>query len=375
MSALRRWLGVTALALAGGLVACSSTPSRPAPTPLAELKPQFQPRQVWRVEVGAIHAPLLTAVKGDQVAVASSQGTLAVIDAATGQERWRLALGSPVVAGVGGDGERFAVITANQQLVVAEAGRVLWRAPLAAVSYTPPLVAGGRVFVLTADRVVTAFDGSQGRRLWSQGRTTDPLVLRQPGLLMAYGDSLLAGLSGRMVAMSPDNGSVRWDVAIGTSRGVNEIERLVDVVAGVYREGSTLCARAFQSAVTCVDGRRAVALWTRNSQGYVGVAGDAQNIYGVESDGKVLAWARSSGEPVWTHEGLRFRGLTAPLQVGGSVVVGDEQGVVHWLAAATGQLQSRTVPDGSAIASPPVLAGKTLVVVTAKGSVSAYRAD
>lgn len=375
MSALRRCWQVAALALVSGLVACSSTPPRPAPTPLAELQPKFQARQVWRLEVGALNAALLTAVKGDQVAVASSQGNLAVIDAATGQERWRLALGSPVVAGVGGDGERFAVITAAQQLVVAEAGRVLWRAPLSAVSYTPPVVAGGRVFVLTADRMVSAFDGADGRRLWTQGRNSDPLVLRQPGLLMPYGDSLLAGLSGRMVAMNPDNGTVRWDVAVGTSRGVNEIERLVDVVAGVYRDGALLCARAFQSAVTCVDGRRAVASWTRNSQGHVGVAGDAQNIYGVESDGKVQAWARSSGQPVWTHEGLRFRGLTAPVQAGGSVVVGDELGVVHWLSAADGQLQSRTVPDGSAIASPPVLAGKTLVVVTAKGLVTGYRAD
>lgn len=134
---------MAALALASALVACSSAPSRPAPTPLAELKPELQPRQVWRVEVGAVQASLLSAVKGDQVAVASSQGTLAVIDAATGQERWRLSLGSPVVAGVGGDGERYAVITGAQQLVVAEAGKVLWRTPLSAVSYTPPVVAGG----------------------------------------------------------------------------------------------------------------------------------------------------------------------------------------------------------------------------------------
>jgi len=375
VNAARRLISAMGLALALGLAGCSSAPTRPAPTPLSDLKPQFTPRQVWRLDIGAVQSPLLTAVRGDQVAVASSQGVLAVIDAATGQERWRLAVGAPVVAGVGGDGERFAVITSGQQLVVAEAGRVLWRMPLPAVSYTPPLVAGGRVFVLTADRMVSAFDGRDGRRLWSQGRNTDPLVLRQPGLLMAYGDTLVAGLSGRLVGMNPDNGATRWDVAVGTSRGVNEIERLVDVVAGAYRDGAQLCARAFQSAVTCVDARRAVAQWTRTSQGHVGVSGDAQNVYGVESDGKVQAWARSSGEPVWTQDGLRFRRLGTPAVAGGSLIVGDELGVVHWLSAANGQPQSRVVPDGSAIASPPVLAGNTLVVVTAKGSVSGYRAD
>ena len=53
--------------------------------------------------------------------------------------------------------KRFAVITQNNDVVAIEAGQVLWRKRLAAQSSnTPPLVAGARVFVLTADRTVWA---------------------------------------------------------------------------------------------------------------------------------------------------------------------------------------------------------------------------
>ena len=56
-------------------------------------------------------------------------------------------------------------------------GRELWRQRMAAPSYTAPLVAGGRVFVLGADRSVSAYDGQSGRRLWNQTRTGEALVL------------------------------------------------------------------------------------------------------------------------------------------------------------------------------------------------------
>ena len=64
--------------------------------------------------------------------------------------------------------------------------------------FTPPLVAGRRVFVLGADRSLNAFDAASGARLWQQNRPGDALSLRQAGLLMAVGDTLVAGQQGRL---------------------------------------------------------------------------------------------------------------------------------------------------------------------------------
>jgi outer membrane protein assembly factor BamB len=178
-----------------------------------------------------------------------------------------------------------------------------------------------------------------------------------------------------MVAIDPDQGRVQWEVAVGSMRGTNEVERLVDLVNPPARDGQTVCVRAFQSAVACVDTATARSLWSKPMQGHQGLGMDDTQVFAVEGDDKVQALARADGQPTWTHEGLRFRGLTAPLVLGRSVVVGDAQGYVHFLSRKDGNVLQRLSTDGSAIAMAPVLVGQTLVVVTRQGQVLAFNAQ
>ena len=371
-SACTRWLALASLA---ALSACSSAPDKPQPAPLPAVSGTFKLQKAWTNQIGEVSTPLMASVFGQQVAVASSLGQLALINASTGQDVWRLSLGSPIQAGVGGDGQRFAVVTRNNELVTVESGRVLWRQPLPALSYTPPLVAGARVFVLTGDRTVSAFDGATGQKLWTQQRPGDPLVLRQAGLLMPVGDQLLVGWGGRLASLNPTTGAVRWETLVGSTRGTNEVERLVDLVAGASRVVNSVCVRAFQTSVSCVDGTNGRLAWSRAAQGHQGLDGDAQTLWGVESDGKVLAWQRASGTPLWTQEALRFRGLSLPLAWGQALVVGDQDGWVHALSPKDGQPLQRMATDGSAITGRPVAVGQTLVVVTRTGGVFGFRPE
>jgi len=364
-----------ALVLAGLLAACSSAPQKPKPAELPPGANLIGVRQAWMSKIGKVEFPLTVRVVGQSVAVAASDGTVAVIDADSGTDRWRTALGAPLSAGVGYDGQRAAVVTLGNEVVVLESGRVTWRQRLNAISLTAPLVAGGRVFVLGADRTISAFDGQSGRRIWQQQRSGDALILRQAGVMLAVGNTLVVGLSGKLVGLNPLNGSVRWEAAIAAPRGTNDIERLVDLVAGVSREGDVVCARAFQAAVGCVDAARGQTLWSKPAAGATGLDGDRSMVYGVEADGGVAAWRRDDGERAWTQELLRYRSVGAPLLAGRSVVVGDGGGLLHFLSREDGSPLARVNTDGSAIAVAPVLAGTTLVVVTQAGSVIGLRPE
>lgn len=369
------WRGWMALALLALLVGCSSGSRRPEPAPLAPSPNLIGLRQAWTASLGDVDFPLVVQAVGSTVALADEEGQVSLLDARTGEALWRAPAGAALTAGVGHDGRSAAVMTVDNELVVLEEGRELWRQRLPAPSYTPPLVAGARVFVLGADRMVSAFDGRSGRRLWSQARSGEALVLRQPGVLMAVGDTLVVGLSGRLVGMNPLNGTSRWEVPIASPRGTNDVERLVDLVQGVSRQGSVVCVRAFQAAVGCVDAARGAMLWSRAAAGGAGLHGDAALVLGVEFDGTLQAWRRSDGEPAWRMEQLRYRQLTAPLAMGPSVVLGDEEGWLHFHAAVDGALQTRVETDGSPIAATPVLAGNTLVVVTRRGTVYGLRPE
>jgi outer membrane protein assembly factor BamB len=346
--------------------------TRPQPAALQSVSGAVSAKQVWSARIGQVNFPLDVNVSGSTVFVAGSDGSVAALDARTGGDLWRTNVGSPIAAGVGSDGRIAAVVTRSNDLVALQEGREIWRQKLNAQVYTAPFVAGGRVFVLAADRSVNAFDGQTGKKLWAQQRPNEPLVLRQSGVILAVGDTLVVGLAGRLAGMNPSSGSIRWEAPIASPRGINDVERLVDLVGRVSRDGDIVCARAFQASVGCVNTARGNLLWTRPANGSQGIHGDDRFLFGTESDGVVFAWQRTDGERAWTTDVLRYRQLTAPLVVGRSIAIGDLAGFVHLLSRQDGSVLNRLTTDGSAIAAAPVLVGNILIAVTRNGGIYGF---
>lgn len=369
---------VLAAALVTALGGCAWFGSGNTPKP-ADLGPNvvnLPVRQAWKLEIPSVKdANMRAQVQGDNVFVAAADGTVVSINAANGRENWRAQAGSKLQTGVGADGRMAAVVTTSNELVVLDAGSKLWSKKLNASAFTAPLVAGGRVFVLAADRSVTAFDAQNGARLWTQKRDGEPLVLRQQGVLMPFGNTLLAGLSGRLVAFNPDNGNIEWEAPLAAPRGTNDVERLVDLVGPASRVGNVVCARAFQSSVGCVDMNVGRTGWAQTAKGAVGIAADAEYVFGTESNGIVQAWSVSDGAKRWSVDRFQHRKLTAPLVLGRAVVTADESGLVHVLSKKDGSHLNRLTTDGTGVAVAPVVAADTLVVVTRGGGIYGFRPD
>ena len=367
-----RW-GLALLA-ASFLVACASA-EKSKPAELEANIALIGIRPVWSAQIGGVAFPLQMHAVGDVLFVAASDGVVAAIDTGTGADVWRTPLGTALTAGVGSDGRYTSVVSQENELITLSGRQEIWRQKLNAVTLTAPLVAGARVFVASTDRTVSAFDAASGRKLWQQQRNGEALVLGQAGVLLAVGDTLVVGSSGRLVGMNPLNGNVRWDVPVATSRGTNEVERLVDLVSGVSREGDQVCVRAFQAAIGCVDASKGTLTWTKPAAGSTGIHGDDAVLLGTESDGRVLSWRRADGERLWVSERLRFRGLTAPLVLGRSVVIGDSSGWLHFLSVQDGAPLNRLPTDGSPVVSTPVLAGQTVVAITQRGGIFGFRPE
>lgn len=354
------------------LIGCGSSTNKPQPAALTSVQSVVTGKQVWVNSLGEGGGFSLT-VQANKVFVASRSGVLAAVDTNSGLDVWRVNLAEPLLAGVGSDGHLAAVITQRNELLAVVAGKVVWRQRLPFATFTAPLVAGHRVFVVGADRSVTAFDGNSGARLWTQTRSGEALVLRLPGVLLPFGDTLLAGLGQRLVSFNPNNGAVRWDVALTNLRGVNDVERMADLVGPTDRLGDLVCVRAFQSAVGCINAATGQLKWSQIADGHTGVAGDATHIFGVEANGTVAAYMRETGIKKWSNSQLAYRELSAPLILGRSVAVGDAFGYIHLFSRDDGNLWGRLTTDGSAILSPPTLAGDTLLVLTQRGNLFAWR--
>ena len=373
-----RW---AALALLGALAlaACTGTP-RPKPTALLPVTPQIGGRLAWSQRVESVKFPLIVAVNqtassGGVFTVAGSDGTVVALQADTGSELWRASVGTALSAGVGSDGRFASVVTRDNELVTIEGGRIVWRARLGARVATAPLVAGERVFVMSVDRVVQAFDVLDGRKLWTLQRPGEPLTLAKAGVLTAFKDTLLVGQGPRLAGVDPTPGTLRWEVAVATPRGTNEVERLADLLAPAVRVGNVVCARAFQNAVGCVNAERGTLIWTRNVGGNEGIGADADLVVGADGSDRITAWRASNGDVAWTNDKLLYRDLSAPLLVGRTAVFGDVEGYVHLLAREDGNELLRLSTDGSPIVAPPALSGKTMLVVTRSGGLFAFRPE
>ena len=375
---MRRAAVVGALGLSVLLASCGlifPDKNKPVPKELVPVKPTIAGRVVWTSSTADVEFPLSVAVNGSTFTVGASDGTVIALDAAKGREVWRANAKSALSAGVGSDGKFAAVVTREGQIVVFEAGRELWRQPAGARVITTPLVAGERVFVVGLDRSVTAFDALNGAKLWSVQRPGDALTLAQAGVATAFKNTLLVSQGSRLAALDPANGAVRWDVALATPRGSNEIERLSDLVGPAVRVGDVVCVRAYQASVGCVNAETGQLLWTKTFGGRGGLAADEHYVYAADAADRITAWKADTGEVAWTTDAYLYRQLTTPFSLGPVLVFGDFEGQLHFLSADHGVAQLILPTDGAPMAAAPVVSGTTVLIVTRDGGLFALRPE
>lgn len=365
---------IAALALLGSLVACSS--SKPEPAPLESLDAKsasVRATIAWSTRVGEVLPTTTLSFAGGRVAVASADGDLVVLDAASGREVWRAQVKGKVSAATGFDGRYAAVVTDANELQVFDQGKLLWQERQPGRVMTAPVVAGERVFLQAVDRSVRAYDVLDGRWLWSYQRPgAEPLALGSRLVIQPFRDTLLVGQGNRLVGLDPLKGTARFDVNVGTPRGSNEVERLADLVGPMARVDDEACVRAFQFSVACVELNRGSVRWSRPQAGTQAVAADLSTVVGADASDRLTAWKAENGDFLWRVDRFTHRGLGTPVIWGERIVVGDAKDYVHILAKADGRTLGRIELD-SPLLAPPVISGDVLLVLTRKGTVSALR--
>jgi len=96
-------------------------------------------------------------------------------------------------------------------------------------------------------------------------------------------------------------------------------------------------------------------------------------LYITDTDGGVWAFNRFTGELLWQQQALKHRGLTAPALYGNSLIIGDQEGYIHWLAQSDGHLLARDlVHENASIIADPVVDFPMVCILTREGGLSAW---
>lgn len=365
------------LALAALLGGCGFWSSKKAPLPeLPAVTGESALGMAWTRQIGPGGVGFQPLVVGDSLLVASRDGVVARLDAATGNPVWRVELDTPLIAGVGSDGNTTVVAAQDGSLIALDRdGAQRWRSAVGAEIVTVPAVGVGLVVARGSDNRVSAWDLDTGKRRWSFDRQPPALVLRQTASVAMDPGSAYVGLpGGRLVALSLQNGALRWEAAIGLPRGSNEIERIADVVGSPLISGREVCAAAWQGRIACLDTSSGRAAWGRELAAAAGIDLDSSQLVAVDSEGALHAFSRT-GASFWKQEALKRRQPSAPLLTQNSLLIGDSLGLVHRVSRDDGSLQARVATDGSRIVGAPVRWRNLVFVHTEAGALHALALD
>jgi outer membrane protein assembly factor BamB len=279
-----------------------------------------------------------------KIFVSTGFGSVFALDAASGAQRWKAALGVPIV--------------------------------------NAPVANGGRVFVSSQDNHFVALAETDGRTLWDhQGITESAGILASTSAAVS-GDYVIAPYtSGELFAIRVEDGHPAWNDMLTRSGNVTALSELDDIAGRPVVDRDMVFAISHSGLMAAINLNTGDREWTRDVGGIQTPWAAGDYIYVVSADAQVLCLERKDGRVKWIHQLPRWRNpddkedpitWSGPVLVSDRLIVTSSDGYAESLSPYTGQLLGRiTIPDGTFIS--PVVADGTLYLLTNSAQLVALR--
>ncbi len=329
------------------------------PVAMPEMASAVKAKVVWQNQVAADSQrrdvylyPVLQ--KGIIYAVGSA-GEAKAITAATGKQLFSFRTKQQITAAPG-LAPRQLLLASGGAVIAVDPGNasVLWRHQLGNEILAAPVQSQNTVLVRTIDGNLVGLSAADGTELWRFKRSLPALTLRGQSRPVVYRGAALTGYAdGKLVAVDISTGKQLWDIAAGSKRGRDEIERLTDIDATPLLFGSVLYVAAYHSKVMALALGSRRLLWNRKISTFEDFSVDQDSLYISDESGKIWALDRLTGTVRWVQEGLRWRRLSGPAVYSKYLLVAERgSNFIHVLNKSDGRYLTRLVLPGPATSKP-----------------------
>ena len=339
-----------------------------------------------------LYAPV---IEGDILYVASFS-EIAAFNRKSGKKLWQHKFDRAINTGVvvsgdsllfGGDAEVVAISKLT--------GELIWNAEVNSEVLAAPVVVNGLVIVRTVDGNLTAHEVTDGKQRWSYQFSVPVLTLRGGASPVAQNNILYVGTaSGHVIALDLQKGERRWDSTLAVAHGRNEIERLVDVDAPLLITKSGIVASAYQQGSMLLTPQSGQIIWKRDFSTIGGAVAAGDQFYFGDLEGSLWSASIARGATYWKQSSLEGHELTQPAIQADMVLVGDDEGYVHWFSISDGskrftkrvQTKKEQFPIKSsthgynqsfnerrAILTPPLVVDDWAYLIDQRGVLEAFR--
>jgi outer membrane protein assembly factor BamB len=370
---------VFVLVLSTLLFACSSKKgSLSKAEPLPSITPEVSMKTLWSTNGGdglgkqkQVLAPALVDLDGDAYVVsADNSGKIMLTNASTGSRTWSQDVKVPVSSALGST-ESLVLVGSHQADVVAldkTTGEEKWRSKVSSEVMAAPMGRSEGIAVLSIDSRLHGLDPATGEEKWVYEAAAPALKLRGGSTPMVFDGVALVGFaSGQSGLFDLKSGRAIWLDTIAQPRGRTEIERMVDINGRLVRRANMAYIVTFQGKVAALELRELKTLWTRDASSYVGLDAGGRSVVVTDSQGKLYAFDRMSGETLWSQEALHDRRPTAPVIIKDYVVIGDAQGHAYVFSLDSGKLLAHRQLEGSGFFAPPLADNQDVIFQSKTG--------
>ncbi|KIN60601.1 PQQ enzyme repeat family protein [Sulfitobacter noctilucae] len=286
------------------------------------------------------------AVDGDTLYVSIGYGILAALDVTTGGTRW------------------------TQELEASGSGT--------------PMVSGDLVYLTAGDDTGWAVNKTNGRVAWqTSGTPSINNVLGAPAPIIAGQVAIFAYGSGEVQGVFRRGGLDRWNTAVVGKRPGRALSSISDVTGAPVASGDRVFVGNQSGRLAALSLANGMPIWTAREGAITPVWPIGGSIFAISDLNELLRLDASDGSRIWgvplpnfvkdrPRRQSEIFGNHGPVVAGGRVRVASSDGVLRSYDPTNGVLTGTVeIPGGATTA--PVVAGRTLYVVSRKGKLLAFR--
>jgi len=264
----------------------------------------------------------------------------------------------------------------------AVTGEEIWGTQILSPLHSAPVAGGERVFAISDDNVIYAFDTSSGEITWSHQAIIESarmLTVPSPALV---DDVLVAPFSsGELIALRQQNGNVLWQDSLSSTARLTPLASLNDIAAGPAIADGYVIATAQSGVMTAFDLRTGQRVWSQpaGALGYPLIAGDF--VFTVTTTGQVACLSKLDGTVVWLKDldlykkAKKRKGRivwNGPILAGERLVVVSSHGRMVQIDPFSGDILAESKVSDEVFISP-IIANETVYVLSSNAKLTALR--
>ena len=282
---------------------------------------------------------------------------------------------------------RLYVTTAFGELVTLDAsnGDTVWVQKLEAAATAAPTVSGGLVHLVSRDSRAWAVDVRNGRVRWQiPGAPSRAGIVGGPSPAISGDSVILPFSSGQVIAANRTDGAAVWSTSVAGQRVGPVFARILELQGDPVVAGDTIYLGNSSGRTVAIEAATGARIWTANEGATGPVWATGGSLFLVSDRNELLRLDAATGERIWgvdlpldvpvrREQRLKDRFVHyGPILAGGRLLVASDDGLLRAFSPESGALISATELPAPA-ARAPIVAARTMYLVTADGQLHAFR--